>query len=1124
VVDSGATSHIASNPGMVTMSPSSSFPPSIIVGNGATLPVVGTGYSTIPGPFRLNNVLIAPAIIQNLLSVRQFTTDNRVSVEFDPSGISVKDLHTRNVLLRCDSSGPLYTLQLPSSPISPCTLVATPSSTTWHRRLGHPGKAVLQSLVQSSSIACSKTEDDSLCHACQLGRHVRLPFSNSLSRASKNFDVIHCDLWTSPIMSISGFKYYLVILDDCSHFLWTFPLRLKSDTFPTLSNFFTYVHTQFGCTIKSVQCDNGREFDNSASRAFFLAKGVTLRMSCPYTSQQNGKAERTIRTTNNVIRTLLFQASMPPSYWADALATATHLLNRLPTKTLNMSTPFFALHGSQPSYHDLRAFGCTCYPNLTATTPHKLAPRSSLCAFLGYSPDHKGYKCLDIASNRVIISRHVVFDETTFPFSTHRAHPPPAELDFLTDDAPLPVSFFPAGTSGAAGTLPAPAPKSSGASLGPPPGFATAPQASAPPVLPPSAAPPAQAPPSPAPPVQLLPQPHVQPPAAPTFTKPPVVHVYARRASTAGPSPTATSSPAADSSPASPPRPPPRRSGLIPSPPRYVKQDPPLPMGAVPIPPVANTHGMATRGKIGYRQPRLALHAAALSPLPRSCRDALADPHWRQAMEDEFAALTDNHTWDLIPRPPQANVVTGKWIFKHKFHADGSLDRYKARWVLRGFTQRPGVDYDETFSPVVKPATVRTVLTLAHSRDWPIHQLDVKNAFLHGILSETVYCSQPTGFVDPALPGHVCRLNKSLYGLKQAPRAWHTRFASHLLSLGFTEAKSDTSLFIYHHGTETAYLLLYVDNIVLTASSQQLLHRVIAALKNEFAMKDLDPLHHFLGVAVQHRSDSLFLSQRQYTLDILARHGMSDCKPCTTPVDTCAKIAADDGPSVADPTAYRSLVGALQYLTFTRPDITYAVQQVCLHMHDPRETHLVAAKRILRYLQVVIPRSTPTQLTVYTDADWAGCPDTRRSTSGYAVFLGNSLVSWSSKCQPTVSRSSAEAEYRAVANGVAEATWLRQLLQELHQPLQSACLVYCDNVSAVYLSTNPIQHQRTKHVEIDLHFVRERVAIGAVRVLHVPTTSQFADVFTKGLPSTVFMEFRSSLNVRANDAPTAGGC
>jgi hypothetical protein len=198
-------------------------------------------------------------------------------------------------------------------------------------------------------------------------------------------------------------------------------------------------------------------------------------------------------------------------------------------------------------------------------------------------------------------------------------------------------------------------------------------------------------------------------------------------------------------------------------------------------------------------------------------------------------------------------------------------------------------------------------------------------------------------------------------------------------------------------------------------------------------------------------------------------------------------------------------------------------------MHDPRETHLVAAKRILRYLQgtlhlgLIIPRAAPSQLVVYTDADWVGCPDTCRSTSGYAVFLGGSLVLWSSKCQPIVSRSSAEAEYHAVAIGVAEVSWLRQLLQELHHLLQTASLVYYDNVSAVYLSSNPIQHQHTKHVEIDLHFVRERVALGVVHVLHVPTTSQFTDVFTKGLPSSVFAAFRSSLNVLPIDVSTAGG-
>ena len=274
-------------------------------------------------------------------------------------------------------------------------------------------------------------------------------------------------------------------------------------------------------------------------------------------------------------------------------------------------------------------------------------------------------------------------------------------------------------------------------------------------------------------------------------------------------------------------------------------------------------------------------------------------------------------------------------------------------------------------------------------------------------------------------------------------------------------------------------------------------------------MKNLGPLRHFLGITAKRWPQGLFLHQRQYAIDILERAGMSDCKPCSTLVDTQAKLSEDDGPPVADATSYQSLTGALQYLTFSRPDIAYAVQQVCLHMHTPREPHLTALKRILRYLcgsldYGLLLRPSPTsELVVYTDADWAGCPDTHRSTSGYTVFLGTNLVSCSS----------AEAEYRVVANDVAEASWLRQLLHELHSPLQRATLVYCDNVSVVYLSTNPVQHQRTKHVEIDLHFVRKCVAAGDVRVLSVPTTLQFADIFTKGLPSSVFLDFRSSLNI-----------
>jgi hypothetical protein len=535
---------------------------------------------------------------------------------------------------------------------------------------------------------------------------------------------------------------------------------------------------------------------------------------------------------------------------------------------------------------------------------------------------------------------------------------------------------------------------------------------------------------------------------------------------------------------------------------------------------------MTTRVKWGFRLPadRLTLSATSvwtLSQVPSSVRATLITPNWRRTMEEEFAALIANKTWDLVPHRIGSNVIIGKWIFKHKFNSDGSLERYKASWVLRGFTQRPSIDYDETFSLVVKLATVHTVLSLVVSRSWPVHELDVKNAFLHGTLLETVYNSQPTGFVDPAQPDCVCLLNKSLYGLKQAPRAWYSRFTTYMTSLGFVDAKSDTSLFIFRRGIDMVYLLLYIDDIVVTAFSAALLQQTISALKQEFAMKDLRPLHHFLGVSVQHEAGGLFLTQHQFALDILERAGMVDYKPVSMPVDTQAKVSAESEPSVADLTHFRSLTGALEYLTFTRRDIAYAVQQICLHMHDQRKPHLTAMKHTLRYLRgtldygLLLRHSASSELTVYTDADWAGCPDTRQSTSGYTVFLSTNLISWSSKRQNVVSRSSAEAEYRAVANGVAEACWLRQLLQELHAPLTNSTLIYCDNVSVVYLSTNPIQHQRMKHVEIDLHFVWERVAIGDVRVLHVLTTSQFADIFTKGLPTSVFLEFWSSLNIHS---------
>jgi len=248
----------------------------------------------------------------------------------------------------------------------------------------------------------------------------------------------------------------------------------------------------------------------------------------------------------------------------------------------------------------------------------------------------------------------------------------------------------------------------------------------------------------------------------------------------------------------------------------------------------------------------------AISPIPKNPVSALRDPNWNRAMLDEFTALIDNKTWVLVPRPPDVNVICSMWILRHKYKSDGSFERYKARLVGDGKTQEQGVDCDETFSPVVKPVTIRAVLSIVVSKSWPIHQMDVKNAFLHGHLNETVYMHQPMGFRDKNHPNHVFLLKKSLYGLKQAPHAWYQRFADFVATIGFSHSKSDHSLFVYKNGSDTAYILLYVDDIILTASSDPLRKFFMTLLGSEFAMKNLGPLSFFLGIAVTRHAHGLF--------------------------------------------------------------------------------------------------------------------------------------------------------------------------------------------------------------------------------------------------------------------------
>ena len=546
-------------------------------------------------------------------------------------------------------------------------------------------------------------------------------------------------------------------------------------------------------------------------------------------------------------------------------------------------------------------------------------------------------------------------------------------------------------------------------------------------------------------------------------------------------------------------------------------------------PPAAPAHTMVTRTRDHTRRALVPTDGTilydprrrAFLAVPVSHRDALRETAWRTAMIDELTALHHNKTWVLVPRPRGVNVVGSKWIFKTKHRPDGSVDKYKARLVARGFTQQLGIAYGDTFSPVVKPATLRLVLALAVARGWSLRQIDVSNAFLHGYLSEDVYMQQPPGFKDARFPSHVCKLQRALYGLKQSPRAWYARLSARLLALGFASSKADTSLFFFRYRDVQIYMLVYVDDIVIAGSSPRAVDGLVHALAASFPIKDLGPLEYFLGLEASYNSGGMTLTQRKYALDLLHRVSMENCKPTSTPLSTFEQLARVSGRplSTDDSFRYRSVVGGLQYLTLTRPDISFAVNKVCQFLSQPTDAHWEAVKRILRYVKGTLHtglkfrKAVSTSISIFTDADWAGCPDDRRSTGGFAIFVGPNLISWSSKKQPTVSRSSTEAEYKALANGAAEAIWVESLLKELGVSQQRVPVLWCDNLGATYLTANPVFHARTKHIEIDFHFVRERVASGALEVRFISSNDQLADVFTKPATRQMLDRFSTNLNL-----------
>ena len=504
--------------------------------------------------------------------------------------------------------------------------------------------------------------------------------------------------------------------------------------------------------------------------------------------------------------------------------------------------------------------------------------------------------------------------------------------------------------------------------------------------------------------------------------------------------------------------------------------------------------------------------------------EAIISPNkekWLVAMDKEMASLKANDVYELVELPKNRQTVGSKWVYKRKFKSDGSVERFKSRLVAKGFSQKAGQDYDETFSPVVRFESIRSIVGFAVQNDMMLHQMDVTSAFLNGDLQEEVYMDQPEGFEVKGQEHLVYKLKRSLYGLKQAPRCWNMTLDHLLKSMGFVQTKSDPCLYISSEG-ELCIIAVSVDDILLATKSEKKMKDVKNRLSAEFEVKDLGDLQYLLGVSViqNHKEKSVWIGQPTYTLNVLEKFGLKDAKPVTTPVCVGSKLTkAKEDDELVDESLYQSAVGSLQYLsTMTRPDITFAVSNVAKYSSKPTKEHWIAVKRILRYLKgshnfgLLYRKSDcdTSKCIGFSDSDWAGDLDDRRSTSGYIFQVGGTAVSWKSRKQSCVALSTAEAEYIALSQAAQEAIWLKQLNTDLKVESSEPTTIYEDNQAAICLSKNPQGHGKSKHIDIKYHYIRDQVHNRTIELKYCPTENMVADMLTKGLARERFEKLRAS--------------
>ena len=1156
ILDSGASNHIS--PERSDFRNLRPIPPHPIQGfNGSSTNAIGMGDIDLcigsGHKLSLKDVLFVPDCSTRLVSVFALARDGYNFVTFGPEDCWISDKHNKIIvrgsvastkglyLLNCQSAR--VTHNRPPSPLCSSTALYSkriPDLETWHRRLGHCNNQRIVDMARNkvvTGMTIDLSSSPPTCDACILGKQTRSPVPRVREglKATSPLERVYVDLCgPMPVVSKSGHSYSMNVIDDFSSYVWSLPLKRKSDAATILRGWHRAVENQSNHKLKILVTDNG-ELVSQSMADWCTSLGIDHQRTAPYTSAQNGRAERLHRTILNKARAMRLACNAPASLWDEFCATAAYLMNLTGSSSIDGKTPHELWFGRSPSLSHLREIGCRAFSLIQTHNP-KLYRRSTPCTLIGYAPNSKAYRLWDNTSGRIFNSFHVSFIEHLQEQSSALL---PGTTVILDPDAP-PSWDVPCPD-------PVPLPSNSTPPLHQ---FPVRPS-----ITHESQSQHEQLPPTSETPIAPIPTsidstPPSFPPSPPTSTAP---------------------SPSHPLSPAVRPTPPPSRIPLrIRIPGRNPDAPPPPLRRSERIAQLTHPNATALLSRFSpIRDSHDLIHLSIADPSldvdyvlsaladgsMEPTLDTGDDPSWAEALassdkeywiagaREELKSLKDLQVFVLVPRsslPPGRRPMRGKLVCKRKRDDSGQIVHYKVRYVAKGYAQIYGIDYDRTTAPTARLESFRTILHLAASLGWNINQFDIKTAFLHGVLpaDEIAYMEQPPGFAEPGKEDWVMQLSKSIYGMKQASRIWNQTFHTTVKSWGFERMKNEWCVYRRVSPAGTTIFAVHVDDILCASSSQAELDRFRNDLLSCWEISDLGPAKFALGIAISRdlTSKTISLSQSAYIDRMLERFNMTDAHPCDTPMVAGLQLLRPDSSLPVDPhittwmqrTPYRELVGSLNYLAVaTRPDIAYAVGRLASFLDCYREEHWNAAQHVLRYikgtrsLSLTLGGDFSLSLAGFADSDYANCRDTSRSISGYCFSLGSGMISWSSKKQKHATDSSCYAEYIALHHANKETVFLRELLEGLGFPPDTSTPLKCDNDAARRLVGDQSNHVNVKHFCVKYHTTRDLVDEGIVHIVRIPSADNVADIFTKALARPTFINFRDLLGLKSPASPSA---